>query len=448
MQLILGGLNGHFLRNITKSAATETEEVWAAVAYARNSDLLFDWCWEHQISLKFYGRLDDTVAVSSPILRSFLNRASPEFNCYLVQHHHAKVIWWRGVGVYIGSANLTGSAWYKNIEAGCFMRDDEISGEIEADLLTLFSKLHEFATPLTDEVVRAMAGRAKEIASTSSDQRDFLANPSFKTWPGLVWTAARGASERRRQSFLDEWYATLQYLRDIGKRIARDENRPVWIGKSAPAGSQADQFLHAHYDQRTMVGHKSKFEAMYEENRHRREAALDEAIRWWRGLREAPASEDQMLNELAPFLRGALAEDRLDSMTKEQFRKICMSVHAIKDYARRVENTSVGLPSSETPYTIGQKVDALSQRIWNDRSADGATVLKLFRHVLYGGDEIKLPERLWQAISDPDWKLKGLGVSALGELVGWALPDRFPPRNGRTSKALRSLGYDVRVHVS
>ena len=447
MRLILGGVNGHYLRNITENSATETEEVWAAVAYARDPSLLFEWCLEHQIPLKFYGRLDDTVAVSSPILRSFLDRRSPEFDCYLVQHHHAKVIWWRGVGVYIGSANLTDSAWYRNIEAGCFMGDDEISGEIETDLLTLFSELHEHATKLTDEVLQAMAGRARVVSPTSSDQREFLENPSFKTWPGLVRTATRSARERRRQSFLDEWNETLQYLRNIGKRVAEDENRPVWIKRSAPAGSQADQFLHAHYDQRTMVGRKSNFAAMYEENKQRREAALKEAIHWWRELREAPASEDQMLNVTAPFLRKALAEDRLGSMTYERFREICMKVHAIRDYARRVENRSVVLPSADTAYMIDKKVNALSQRIWNDRSANEATVCDLLRHVLYGGAEDKLPERLWQAISDSAWTIKGLGVSALGELVGWALPDRFPPRNRRTSKALRSLGYDVDFRV-
>lgn len=29
MRLILGGVNGHYLRNIMESSATETEEVWA-----------------------------------------------------------------------------------------------------------------------------------------------------------------------------------------------------------------------------------------------------------------------------------------------------------------------------------------------------------------------------------------------------------------------------------
>jgi hypothetical protein len=59
----------------------------------------------------------------------------------------------------------------------------------------------------------------------------------------------------------------------------------------------------------------------------------------------------------------------------------------------------------------------------------------------------QLPERLWQAVTDPKWKIDGLRISALGELVGWALPDRFPPRNGRTSKSLRSLGWTAAVRL-
>ena len=123
MRFIMGGINGHYLRDITENAAINTEEVIAAVAYAADSSLLFDWCLQNAIPLKFYGRLDDGVAVSPTILTAFLQRKSQNFVCRLVQHHHAKVIWWRGVGIYIGSANLTGSASYKNVEAGCFFSE-------------------------------------------------------------------------------------------------------------------------------------------------------------------------------------------------------------------------------------------------------------------------------------------------------------------------------------
>ena len=447
MELIMGGVNGRYLEYITVNNALDTEEVLAAVAYATDARLLFDWCWDNKIPLKYYGRLDDSVAVSTPILERFLRRKSPAFECRLVQHHHAKVIWWRGVGAYIGSANLTQHAWYKNIEVGCFLSEEEIEGEVAKDLFDLFSALDKHATPLSEEVLQEMRKRVNAIHTSKPSPKSFWENPSFTKWSGLVHTDTKSANDRHRETFLLEWYSTLQILRDIGKRVAQHENRPAWIDESAPPGAQADQFLHAHYYERTFDGRKSNYEAFFEKNKGRREESLLEAMQWWRKLPEAPSSEDQMLNITAPYLRAALAENRLGSMTYEEFHNICKSVHAIKDYARRVRNRAVGLPDSGARYTIPEKVAALSKRIWNGRASNGARVCDLLQHVLYGGASEQLPERLWQGVSGSEWKIERLGISAIGELVGWALPDRFPPRNGRTSKALKSLGYDVTVHV-
>lgn len=86
MKLMMGGINGNHLRNITENAASDTQEVLAAVAYALDTVLLFDWCWSNSIPLKFYGRLDEGVAVSTSILATFLNRRSVRFQCRLVQH--------------------------------------------------------------------------------------------------------------------------------------------------------------------------------------------------------------------------------------------------------------------------------------------------------------------------------------------------------------------------
>jgi NAD(P)-dependent dehydrogenase (short-subunit alcohol dehydrogenase family) len=63
------------------------------------------------------------------------------------------------------------------------------------------------------------------------------------------------------------------------------------------------------------------------------------------------------------------------------------------------------------------------------------------------GDPIdSVPDRLWEAIAADAWRIEHFGISALGELVGWALPESYPPRNNRTSKSLRSLGFPVIAH--
>jgi phosphatidylserine/phosphatidylglycerophosphate/cardiolipin synthase-like enzyme len=198
MQLIMGGINGSYLSNTTENCVQRTEQVLAAVAYASDSALLFDWCWQNRKPLKFYGRLDDTVPVTMAILADYLKKASPDFVCRLVQHHHAKIIWWRGAGIYIGSANLTGSAWYKNVEAGYYFSDEEISDEMAADILAMFKVLETNSTPLTDELLQGMRRRSRLIDETTPDPRPFWESPSFKKWLGLVQTTARKAGEASR----------------------------------------------------------------------------------------------------------------------------------------------------------------------------------------------------------------------------------------------------------
>ncbi|MHC2075823.1 hypothetical protein [Agrobacterium tumefaciens] len=133
-------------------------------------------------------------------------------------------------------------------------------------------------------------------------------------------------------------------------------------------------------------------------------------------------------------------------LTEDQFVKVLGKVHATREYARRAPNRLIGLKGGQ-PYDIPEKVDALARQIYRAPTRGGVSALETLSYILYGGRIDDVPQRLWDAIVDPKRKIELIGVSALGEIVGWALPDRFPPRNGRTSKALRSLGYDVTVHV-
>jgi len=56
-----------------------------------------------------------------------------------------------------------------------------------------------------------------------------------------------------------------------------------------------------------------------------------------------------MLNTTVPFLQAALSPDGISEMTAEKFQEICIGVHAIKDYSRRVANKAVALPEGTPP---------------------------------------------------------------------------------------------------
>lgn len=69
----------------------------------------------------------------------------------------------------------------------------------------------------------------------------------------------------------------------------------------------------------------------------------------------------------------------------------------------------------------------------------------LLNYVVWGNGSVSA--RLWNAIRSDDWAIPHVSLSSLGEIVVWARPDEFPPRNMQTSKGLRALGYNVRIGV-
>jgi hypothetical protein len=449
-RLILNGINGRYPREIPDNAAKDCELVEAAVAYA-SDDHLFKWCLDHKIPLRFWGRFDETIPVSPKILKMFLDQRSPNFTCKLLPRFHSKVIWWHGVGAYIGSANLSDAAWNNNIEAGCYFDEADMTASgMDDELREFFRRVDSPATPLTEELFKAIEARARDLNRISEQDHEsrkkFLATTSLKQWGGLLSSPPKAAIERRKKVFLDEWFATLQILRDIGARISADENRPAWLIGDVPAGAQADQFLHAHYYNRVIGDdRRSLFAERFEANKNNPERALTDAIDWWRKLPSPPSNEDRMLYEWAPVLRSEMSRDQLLSLSESEFEGICSRVWAIQDHARRVSNATLNLPEGSR-HEMTAKTKALSHYLYARRAPNGADVRQTIDHILYDGDRDGLPLRLWDATGGGLWRIEHLGISALGELVGWALPDQFPPRNNRTSKSLRSLGYPVDVH--
>jgi len=203
MKLILNGINGRYLREITENATGQTEYVEAAVAYVTDESLLFEWCWNKKIPLYFYGRYDDSIPVKPDILRTFLKRRTPSFSCKLLKHFHAKVIWWHGFGAYIGSANLSNAAWNDNVEAGCFFDQIEIDeSPIDVQLRDFFQKIEEHASPITDELFKAIEARWRQLLRSAEQDRQqrhsFMTNPGIHDWHGVLRTTSTMASRRQR----------------------------------------------------------------------------------------------------------------------------------------------------------------------------------------------------------------------------------------------------------
>lgn len=245
------------------------------------------------------------------------------------------------------------------------------------------------------------------------------------------------AGNRHYKEFQSEWNATLELMRTIAQRVSSDEFRPDWIPEDVPGGAQADQFLHGFYYQQVKQGIRYHVDEFHKKNVGRPDQALIDAMKWWKSGKYDHRHEFTMLTDWAKTVRETFSRESLPTLTEDQWAKAASCVHAIRDYAGK-QSLSDGVPMAHD-----DKVDVHCHALWQRKSVLGKSVRELLQYVIWGPDPVA--ERLWRAHRTDEWKIDGIGLSSLGEIVGWARPDEYPPRNKRTSKGLRALGNNVRV---
>ncbi len=454
MEFIGKPITGNMLHNIHVGAIAECAEVKAAVAYATKpvgDILLFEDCLAKGKKLTFYGRVDGSCPIDLRILEWFLRKSSPNAVCNLVPHWlHAKVIWWVGQGAYIGSANLTDRAWFKNFEAGVYITHEELEqfGQL-LQLEAFFDGLAQKCMPLDQEeydrqvkqqrLREALLAKLGKIESDYEDNHWRLKDRS----PPIAVVPSRKARDKKIAEFRDEWASTLTLIRAIGARVASDENRPSWISSDVPQGVQGDQFLHAYYYQVVRPNmEKDAYGRDFRNNRLSPEAALKKALTWWKSGAYKHEHEEWTVYTSAPLLSQLLARGNITKLTETEWIEALTHVYAFGDHAAKINNAFLGL--GPDPGGAAKGV-ALAKMLWSQKSGNGMSAPEVLDYVIWGPGDVA--ERIWMASHEAAYKLPHIGANILGEIVGWARPTEFPPRNSRTSKALRALGNDVEVVV-
>lgn len=449
VKLVLSKPHSNVLRDIFERvpSAPVVQDVRAAVAYVSNFTDFFARCKERNHRLTIWARHDGEVPVAPAAMRWFLDRQSPSYQIRLVnKFFHPKVIHWVGFGVYIGSANLTDQAWNKNYEAGIFLTEEElIEGGHMEELNDFFDEIDRASIEVTEEIYQAQKYLESELRDARIKANAIISEYENRSQLSQVHVLTgvddRPAAARQRDDFLREWQHTLTTIRRLAERAASKKFRPSWIPEDTPSGVQVDQFLHAYYHTKVRpTGEAKAYLRFHEQNKGNPERAEEEALKWWSELHTAPTNEQEVIDEWSPLLRKLLHKDKIRNLNRDEFEQVCRRVYAIRDHSLRVKNDDYGIPIDQNK-TQEECFQLVAKLLWDQRSSDGKSIIDTWFHVLYGGEVGRVPERLWESITNETWKIPHCGKSALGELVGWAIPEHFPPRNDRTSKALMALGH-------
>lgn len=449
MKLVANSLNREYFRSLLPPTGTEVDGVVAAIAYGDDRTQLLQHCLNSKYRLDIWMRYDQTVPVAPSFLSKLLANAKNNIFCKLIPDClHSKVIWWKGYGAYVGSANLTDRAWNGNIEAGVFFSESDLneSGMLE-QLEEFFDGLEQLdvAFELTQEIIDEQKLLLKQKREKEKEERAKAPKRKVPLWEGPSFVSDKKAKDKRKENFRMEWNGTLSYIRNIASQI--NDYRPHWISEDIPAYWQVDQFLHAYYyNQVKQKDNTYPYESYHKTNSKNPQAALLEMLTWWKELPSPPSHEDINLYDYAPLIRKSLNKANIDSLTESKLTGILRATHATMDHLIKMSTASLGKPH-EKSLTKNERIPLFTEWLMAQRNEKGQTVADLLKFVLYGGKADQMWERIYLAGKDPEYRFSHYGINSIAEVAGWARPEDTPPRNGRTNKALRALGYSVKVNM-
>ena len=106
------------------------------------------------VTAKIYFRIDWSIPFDPRIINKFSNEKISFKG--VVDNLHAKVIWWKKWGFYIGSSNLTNRSCFINHEAGLFFYEQDAKKEIPDELDKFFLELEDDSIICDDELVEKL----------------------------------------------------------------------------------------------------------------------------------------------------------------------------------------------------------------------------------------------------------------------------------------------------
>ena len=447
MKFIANNVNKEFFSNILPNKGTNVSGILAAVAYGGtcstetqgDRDLIAN-CLMLKCHMDIWMRYDYGLTVRPELLKRFLEAENVLLN-FVPYYLHSKVIWWKGYGAYIGSANLSDRAWMKNIEAGVFMTDAElVNNGMLNELENFFEYLQKFEThPLSQEYIFEAEERQKLFKKQQEDtkkQSKIIPKTKNPLSKDKIKTA-----DKKENNFKKEWHEVLGYMQKIGSLL--ENNKPNWIDDTVPLNWHIDQFLHAYYYKvikKEAEASKTTVESFHNNNKNDPMGAVKNVIAWWKKTSAGEFEHEyKTLYENSPYIRDCLAQNHLSKLSLDEFKKVCSCTHATIYYARQKE----GLVDKGNHLKVEERVEKFAESLWKQKNPQGMNIKELYNYIFYGGASDEMWLRIYQAEHVDDYKIKGYGLRSIAEVTGWAQPEQYPPRNNRTNKALKALGFDV-----
>lgn len=405
-----------FISDALRHYATRTSYVYIASAFFTDDSLIRD------IS-KNKGRVRIVVRLDFPTdpkaLRSILGLPGVEIRYFTNSAFHPKLYIFGDQVALVGSANLTKSALLTNQEIMVSILSDNERFE---KLVFLFDEYWHDSRVLNSDVITKYETICRKYDALTTDY--YKMGDDIKTLLGdIVSQNINREVQKRSQedTFIGPFTQSYQecvtafniiktIYEDIGKRKFPEEQIPLRI--------EIDQFI----------------------NFVREEHARGDT--WQETDILAGQEQENIIRELITEWHSIEWQYLTKVIVAQNWPKLCRVFSSAKlveraDNDSLFEALSVLHSFSETKrFKLG---GTLKEIFFRDN--DSTKIRNSLSYLLFGKDEAI--RRMYNVIFINSFKLRWFGRSSVQEMVGWVNQDNYPIINGRTTKILRFLGFDV-----
>lgn len=460
MKLIANEVNNNYFLELV-SYVERAACIDIAVAYITDKEI-FELAQRHNKPLNIWCRIDEDVNEKTLSLLHNIMFYEKAYVRATYDFLHSKVIWFHGVGCYVGSANITTKAFYKNIELGVFFEEDVDGPEIFDELKTFFENLSVYTSPLTKHDIKRIQQNFADRDNDDDVKRlsKELADAKRKyidIWDKLKETIFKGQKQPLREQsgktlhqkrVIEEWKSCHILLTNYMHIYKNEYQRPKWVNADLPYFAEMDRMFCWYYE--GIKGNDRALEAVikhHEKNKDNPELHTRALFKEWSSSPDVP--DDFLLesfNERVPIVKRYLAKDKITYLTNDELAEVVYYCYALMDHIDQFKSLeSLGLIRGDSDLRVPREEKARQyvERYLQGANGHGKTFLEILSYFIWNNSWAPW-EKIWECTDkNSKWKYPGIDKSTLGELIGLARPDEYPVRNNRVSRALYALGFDV-----
>jgi len=417
MTIFTNSTGSDTVRNAFMIHSKGVQRIALASPFFSYSSLINDICNDETI-IDLLVRLGP--ATSANELSQLINRPNTHIRFFTSPKFHTKLYIFGDNAALVGSANLTQSGMQSNRELALTI--DRGVEEFD-ELVGLFESYWAQANVLTKERLDKYRDICEANKGGNSEDSKFEKS-LVKEFGNIV--PAEGVQVDKTKVSLDKQYLE-DYRRTYQKFISafrEVENIYESAGKrqhsTLPLRIEMDQFF-SYVREEHGGGDKYKtapIRSVEERNKHINSIINSWFKQRWEWL------DDHIIKVYPKIQKGFGAPKAIEALEYENLIDILEICHAFHEQLR---------------FHLGGESKLRAEFIrLNDIKKTKNTIM----YLLHGkGDYV---ERMGTSIFDPEYKLAKFGRSVAQELLGWVNTENIPICNGRTLKALRYLGFDIR----